>query len=109
MNKKELIRSIAKKFDLTLAKANEIVSAIIDDISKSLAKGKNAAFMGFGTFKVKKRKARKGRNPQTGETIKISARKIVQFVVGKSLNEIVNNKKTVASKDKKSSHSKKKQ
>ena len=92
MNKTELIKSLAKKFDLSNVKSDEIIKHILETIKTSLSKNKPAAFVGFRTFSVKKRKARKGRNPQTGEAIKIPARKVVRFSVGKALKESLNKK-----------------
>ena len=92
MSKVELIKSLAKKFELSNVKANEIIKYILGSITDSLSKNKPAAFVGFGTFSVKKRAARKGRNPSTGETIKIAARKVVKFSVGKKLKDVVNQK-----------------
>ena len=92
MNKDTLVRDLAKKFDLPINKTNEIIVALLESISKSLAKGESVTFIGFGSFVVKKRLARQGRNPQTGETIKIPARKVVKFSVGKALKDSTNKK-----------------
>lgn len=93
MNKNELSRSLAKQFDLPLNKTNDMVSAVLDNITKSLVKGKKVSFVGFGSFTSKKRAARKGRNPQTGEALKISARKVVAFSAGNLLKRAVNKKR----------------
>lgn len=89
MTKEELAESIA---DCCCSKkeASDCVDAIIDTITKSLQKGEEVRFTGFGTFKVSERKARKGRNPRTGETIQISARKVPSFKAGKGLKDAVN-------------------
>ena len=92
MTKKELVVSLAKKFELSNVKADSVIKHIIDSITDSLAKGKPVAFVGFGTFAVKKRSARNGRNPSTGAAIKIPARKVVRFSVGKKLKLAVNKK-----------------
>lgn len=92
MNKTELIKSLAKKFDLSNVKSDEVIKHILETIKISLSKNKPAVFVGFGTFSVKKRPARKGRNPRTGEAIKISARKVVRFSAGKVLKESVDKK-----------------
>ena len=92
MNKKDLTESLTKTFDLSKNKSGEIVAHILELMTKSLVKNKPVQLIGFGSFSVKKRKARKGRNPQTGETIKISASKAVRFSVGKSLKDAVNKK-----------------
>ena len=93
MNKQELVKTLGDKFELTNVKADEIVKFILGSITKSLSKNKPVAFVGFGTFAVKKRAKRTGRNPQTGATIKIPARKVVRFTVGKSLKDAVNKSK----------------
>ena len=92
MNKQELIKSLAKKFELSNVKADEVVKYILESITASLAKNKPVAFIGFGTFSVKKRSARNGRNPKTGEILKIPARKVIRFSVGKTLKEAINKK-----------------
>lgn len=92
MNKTILVRSLAKQFELPVNKTDEVISSALGMITKALSKGESATFIGFGTFSVKKRAARKGRNPKTGETIKISARKVVRFSVGKELKQAVNKK-----------------
>ena len=92
MNKQELIQSLAKKFELSNTKADEVIKHILESIKTSLIKNKPVAFIGFGTFSVKKRSARNGRNPKTGEAIKIPAHKVVRFSVGKKLKEGINKK-----------------
>ena len=92
MNKVELMQSLAKKFDLTNAKSNEIINHILDSMATSLVKGKSVTFVGFGSFAIKKRAARKGVNPRTGESIKIAARKVVHFSISKKLKESINKK-----------------
>ena len=86
MRREELVKSLSKKFDLSNAKSNEVIKFLLDSVTKSLSKNKPVSFVGFGTFSVKKRGARKGRNPQTGVAIKIPARKVVKFSVGKILD-----------------------
>ena len=93
MNKNELINEVAKKADLTKAKAAEAVDAFIEAVEKSLKKGQDVRLVGFGTFTVVKRKATEGRNPRTGATIKIAASKQPKFKPGKALKEVVNGKK----------------
>lgn len=92
MNKTELVDALAKKFELSASKTNEIVSHTLELMSKALAKNDTIQLIGFGSFSVKKRKAREGRNPKTGETIHIPASKAVRFSVGKALKEAVNKK-----------------
>jgi DNA-binding protein HU-beta len=89
MNKSELIDSVAKASDLSKADSVRALDAIVDTITKSLKKGNPVALVGFGTFKVSKRNARMGRNPQTGAAIKIAARKVPRFSAGKSLKDAV--------------------
>ncbi len=93
MSKGDLIESVAKAADLSKAKAGVAVNAVIDAISKSLKKGKSVSLVGFGSFSVVKRKARNGRNPQTGKTIKIKATKAPKFKAGKGLKDAVAGKK----------------
>lgn len=93
MIKGDLIENVAKKADLSKAKAAIAVNEVFDSISASLKKGKSVSLVGFGTFSVTKRKARNGRNPQTGETIKIKATKAPKFKAGKGLKEAVAGKK----------------
>ena len=90
MNKAEFIDFLAKKSDLTKAKSAEVLDLVIEGITGSLKKGEEVKWTGFGNFKVTKRKATTGRNPQTGEAIKIAARKQVKFSAGKELKEVVN-------------------
>jgi DNA-binding protein HU-beta len=92
MNKQELVKSLTKKFELSNAKSDEVIKFIIESIITSLVKNKPVAFIGFGTFSVKKRSARNGRNPQTGAAIKIPAHKVIRFSVGKKLKEVINKK-----------------
>lgn len=88
MNKGDLVNEVAKVVG-TKKEAQAAVDCVFASITKTLKKKGTAAFAGFGTFKVDKRKARKGRNPQTGETIKIKAKKVPKFVAGKALKEAV--------------------
>jgi DNA-binding protein HU-beta len=88
MNKGDLINEVAKVVS-TKKEAQGAVDCIFSSITKALKKGDAVTLVGFGTFKVTKRKARKGRNPQTGEEIKIKASKAPKFTSGKSLKEAV--------------------
>jgi DNA-binding protein HU-beta len=83
MNKAELIEQITKDTGLTKAQANDVMNSFTNAIVTSLKKGENVTLVGFGTFSVSQRAARNGRNPQTGETIKIKARKLPKFKPGK--------------------------
>ena len=92
MNKQELIDSLAKKFGLSKVKTNEIITHALGFIQSSLVKKQKFTFIGFGSFSVKKRATRNGRNPQTGEIIKIPASKAVRFSAGKALKIAINKK-----------------
>ncbi len=89
MNKTELIDAIAKKVDLPKAKVDETLKAFMEVTKKTLKKGGEVQLIGFGTFSVAKRAARKGRNPQTGEAIKIKAAKLPKFKPGKAFKDIL--------------------
>lgn len=88
MNKAELIEAVAKT-TCTKVEAANAVNSVFDSIAKALKKGDSVTLVGFGTFSVKKRKARIGRNPQTGKEIKIAAKKVPAFKPGKELKETV--------------------
>lgn len=90
MKKAELVEAIAEKTGLTKADATRALEATFEVITKALKKGERVPIAGFGTFNVSKRKAREGRNPQTGATVKIPARKAVSFKAGTALKEAVN-------------------
>lgn len=90
MNKADLIEHVAKEADMTKADAQKAVEAVFGGITKTLKKGGDARFVGFGTFSVAKRAATTGRNPRTGEAIKIKASKNAKFKAGKELKEAVN-------------------
>ena len=85
MNKADLIAKIADDAELTKAQANASLDAFIGAVGQSLKKGDKVTLVGFGTFTVSKRKARVGRNPKTGESIKIKAKKVARFKPGKEL------------------------
>lgn len=88
MNKGDLVNEVAKVVSTKRA-AQEAVDCVFSSITKALKKKNTVTLVGFGTFKVDKRKARKGRNPQTGEEIKIKAKKVPKFVPGKALKNAV--------------------
>jgi DNA-binding protein HU-beta len=92
MNRQELIEALSKKTDSSKAEADRTIAAIIDILSGALKKGDNVALVGFGTFEVRKRGARAGRNPATGEAIKIKAAKVPAFRAGATLKATVNGK-----------------
>ena len=88
MNKADLVSEVAKEVGSN-RKANAAVSCVFDAIKKALKKGQTLTLVGFGTFRVSKRKARLGRNPQTGQEIKIPAKKVPKFSPGKNLKNAV--------------------
>lgn len=90
MNKAELIEAIATTSKLSKADAGRALDATIENITKSLRKNDKVSLVGFGTFSIAKRAARTGRNPQTGTTIKIGAKKIAKFKAGLDLSKAVN-------------------
>ena len=92
MNKTELIAAIAAKTGDTKKSAEEAVNAFVSVVTDSLKKGDKVQLVGFGTFEILQRAARKGRNPQTKEEIKIPASKAPKFKAGKALKDIVNKK-----------------
>ena len=92
MNKTELIAAIAAKTGETKKDAEATLNAFVNVVSETLAKGDKVQLVGFGSFEVRKRAARKGRNPQTKEEIKIPASKAPVFKAGKALKDLVNNK-----------------
>ena len=90
MNKAEFTSAVADGAELSKADAGRAVDAVIEVIKKALKKGETITLVGFGTFSVRKRAARQGRNPQTGDTIKIKASKNPAFKAGKALKDAVN-------------------
>lgn len=87
MNKAELIQEVATKAGLKVKEADALLDALVTAVEKALKKGDKVAVTGFGTFAVSSRKARKGRNPQTGKEIKIPASKTPRFAAGKALKD----------------------
>ncbi len=90
MNKSELIDAVASAADLSRADATSATDAVLDTITDALSKGDQVTLVGFGTFSVRDRAARTGRNPQTGETIQIKASKSPGFKAGKAFKDAVN-------------------
>lgn len=88
MNKSELVKAVADKADLTQADAGRAVDAFIDTVTGSLKKREQVAIAGFGTFMAKERKAREGRNPRTGDKVKIPAKTSGAFKAGSSLKDL---------------------
>lgn len=89
MNKSELVEKIAEKADISKAAAARALDATIGTIKATLKKGQTVTLVGFGTFRVNVREARNGRNPRTGEVIKIKKAKVPKFVPGKALKDAV--------------------
>jgi len=90
MRKPDLAAEIADKADIPADKANEVLSAILDEITNALSRKETVSLIGFGTFEPRHRNARAGKNPQTGETIQIAASNSVGFKPGKALKDAVN-------------------
>ncbi len=90
VNKSELIEAIAASADIPKAAAGRALDAMVDTVANALKDGDQVVLVGFGTFSVKERAARTGRNPQTGEPIQIAAAKIPSFKAGKALKDAVN-------------------
>ena len=90
MNKADIISSIADHAELSKADAGRALDALIEVVKKTLKKGDSVSLVGFGTFSVRKRAARTGRNPRTGATIKIKASEIPAFKAGKALKDAIN-------------------
>jgi DNA-binding protein HU-beta len=85
MNKAELVSKISDDSGISRSQANTALNSFIDAVTKTLKSGNKVTLVGFGTFSVSKRNARTGRNPQTGATIKIKAKKVARFKAGKEL------------------------
>ena len=85
MNKAELIDKLAKDAAISKSQANATLDSFIEAVTKTLKSGNKVTLVGFGTFSISKRAARTGRNPQTGESIKIKAKKVARFKAGKEL------------------------
>ena len=90
MNKADLINAIAAESKLTKADSAKALDAFVNATTKALKKGDRVALVGFGSFSVTKRAARNGRNPQTGKTLKIAAKKVAKFKAGADLKKTVN-------------------
>ena len=101
MTKPELVKAVAEAAGLTNKDAEKAVSALISSITDELVGGGKVQLIGFGTFEVAERAARQGRNPQTGETVKIAASRAPKFKAGKALKEAVNVPQKKAAKKKK--------
>lgn len=89
MNKQDFVDKIAKRAGVTKREAKESIDTLFEEITKALKKGQRVTFVGFGTFSTRRRKARKGRNPKTGATINIKAKRVPKFSAGKALKDAV--------------------
>ena len=92
MTKKELVDAVSSKAEITKAEANKVVNAVFDAVYEGIAKDGKVVLPGFGTFEVRSRTARVGRNPRTGEQIKIAASRVPAFKPGKALKDAVSKK-----------------
>ena len=89
MNKTELIKNVAQNAEISKKEATVVVQTVVESITNALAAGEKVQLIGFGTFEVRERAARTGRNPQTGEEMQIAASKVPAFKAGKELKEAV--------------------
>ncbi len=89
MTKEELVNKISRDAKVTKSQANKAINTFFDGVTSSLKRGRKVSFVGFGTFSVARRKARMGRNPQTGAPIRIAASKVPKFKAGKQLRDAV--------------------
>ncbi|MDQ3130797.1 MAG: integration host factor subunit beta [Acidobacteriota bacterium] len=90
MTKADLVERVAKEADMTKKDAEQLVEIIFDSIIASLNKGEKIELRGFGSFRVRQRNARKGRNPKTGDSVDIPAKRVAYFKPGKELKEVIN-------------------
>ena len=90
MNKAELVAAVAEKAELTKKDSEVLLKAFVDVVTEELIKGEKVQLVGFGTFEVSERPEREGRNPRTGETMKIAASKAPKFKAGKALKDAIN-------------------
>ena len=89
MNKGDLINHVAKDVKVTKVQAARAIDSVVENITRTLKKGERTSLVGFGTFSISRRKARTGRNPQTGAPLRIPARRVVKFTPGKVLKAII--------------------
>jgi DNA-binding protein HU-beta len=87
LNKAELVADVAERSGLTKRDAEKAVNAVVESIEEALTKGEKVSLVGFGTFEVRERAARSGRNPRTGDTLQLAASRVPAFKAGKSLKE----------------------
>ena len=98
MNKNDLVESLAEEFELTKSYARDLVDSVFQKITDAANQGEEVAIFGFGRFKVVERGARKGRNPRTGEAVKIAAKKVLKFEAAKAMKEGLNTKRRTRKK-----------
>jgi len=89
MNKGDLIHFVARDVKLTKVQAAKAIDSLVEHITRTLKRGERTSLVGFGTFSISRRKARTGRNPQTGAPLRIPAKKVVKFTTGKVLRAII--------------------
>ncbi len=89
MNKGDLINYVAKDVKITKVQAAKAIDSVVDNITRTLKKGERTSLVGFGTFSISRRKARTGRNPQTGAPLRIAAKRVVKFTPGKVLKGVI--------------------
>lgn len=89
MNKEELVKEVSKKSKMSQKEVAEVINATVESITKAVSKSKRVTLVGFGSFESRQRAARMGRNPQTGEEIRIAAKKVPAFSAGKSFRQMV--------------------
>ncbi len=92
MTKADLVESVAREAEMTKKDAEQLVEIIFDSIVDSLNKGEKIELRGFGSFRVRERNARKGRNPKTGDAVNIPAKRVAYFKPGKDLKDLINKK-----------------
>lgn len=90
MNKADLVNSLSEKTGLTKTKSNQAIDALVETISEALKSGDKVTLVGFGTFKTSQKETRMGRNPKTGESLEIPAKRVAKFKPGTDLSKIVN-------------------
>lgn len=93
MTKAELVEKISEKIDLTKKQTELVVNTILDSITNALANGNKVELRGFGSFRVRHRKLREGRNPKSGKKVQVPPKRVPFFKAGKELREMVNNKR----------------
>ena|SRR5258708_39230134 len=96
MTKADLVERVAREADMTKKDAEQLVEIIFDSITETLNKGEKIELRGFGSFRVRERNSRKGRNPKTGDSVSIPAKRVAYFKPGKELKELINQSEATA-------------